>query len=138
MLRSKTYRFPFIRPSIPPVREWVHYLEPAYRAKWFSNFGPVVRQFETQLTMRICYPDNSFLQSRASFFAQPCAGLDKDMAIVSFALLWAITPIWTKCGVPTPGRYSTIRVVPVSEEISAAPDYYGTSDFRYALPESTA
>ena len=57
MLRSKTYRFPFIRPSIPPVGEWVHYLEPAYRAKWFSNFGPVVRQFETQLTMRICHPD---------------------------------------------------------------------------------
>ena len=56
MVRSKTYRFPFIRPSIPPVAEWVGYLEPAYRAKWFSNFGPVVRQLETQLTIRICHP----------------------------------------------------------------------------------
>lgn len=57
MLHSKIYRFPFIRPSIPPVAEWVHYLEPAYRAKWFSNFGPVVRQLETQLTTRLCHPD---------------------------------------------------------------------------------
>ena len=56
MLRSKTDRFPFIRPSIPPVAEWVPYLEQAYRAKWFSNFGPVVRQFETELTARICHP----------------------------------------------------------------------------------
>ena len=57
MLHSKIYRFPFIRPSIPPVAEWVQYLEPAYRAKWFSNFGPVVRQLETQLTTRLCHPD---------------------------------------------------------------------------------
>jgi dTDP-4-amino-4,6-dideoxygalactose transaminase len=56
MLHSKTYRFPFIRPSIPLVAEWVRYLEPAYRAKWFSNFGPVVRQLETQLTRRLCHP----------------------------------------------------------------------------------
>src|SRR6266705_3228239 len=57
MLDSKMYRLPFIRPSIPPVEEWVPYLEQAYRAKWFSNFGPVVRQLETQLTIRICHPD---------------------------------------------------------------------------------
>ena len=57
MLHSKIYRFPFIRPSIPPVAEWMHYLEPAYRTKWFSNFGPVVRQLETQLTIGICHPD---------------------------------------------------------------------------------
>ena len=57
MLDPRIYRFPFIRPSIPPVEEWVHYLEQAYRAKWFSNFGPVVLQLETQLTTRICHPD---------------------------------------------------------------------------------
>jgi dTDP-4-amino-4,6-dideoxygalactose transaminase len=57
MLDSKTYRFPFIRPSIPPVAEWVHYMEPAYRAKWFSNFGPVVHQLETELGKRICHAD---------------------------------------------------------------------------------
>jgi dTDP-4-amino-4,6-dideoxygalactose transaminase len=57
MLHPKVYRFPFIRPSIPPVAEWVHYLEPAYHAKWFSNFGPVARQLETRLTARLCHPD---------------------------------------------------------------------------------
>ena len=57
MCDSKTYRFPFIRPSIPPVGEWMHYLEQAYHTKWFSNFGPLVRQLETQLTTRLCHPD---------------------------------------------------------------------------------
>jgi dTDP-4-amino-4,6-dideoxygalactose transaminase len=54
---SKIYRFPFIRPVVPPVAKWAHYLEPAYRAKWFSNFGPVVHQFETELSKRLCHPD---------------------------------------------------------------------------------
>jgi dTDP-4-amino-4,6-dideoxygalactose transaminase len=54
---SKTYRFPFIRPVMPPVTKWARYLEPAYRAKWFSNFGPVMRQFETELGKRLCHPD---------------------------------------------------------------------------------
>ncbi|MGI8480958.1 MAG: DegT/DnrJ/EryC1/StrS family aminotransferase [Chthoniobacterales bacterium] len=49
------YRFPAIRPSMPAVASWAHYLEPAYRARWFSNFGPVVEQFEAALTARLCY-----------------------------------------------------------------------------------
>ena len=54
---SKIYRFPFIRPVVPPVAKWAHYLEPAYRTKWFSNFGPVAHQFETELSKRLCHPD---------------------------------------------------------------------------------
>ena len=54
---SRIYRFPFIRPVVPPVAKWAHYLEPAYRAKWFSNFGPVVGQFETELGKRLCHLD---------------------------------------------------------------------------------
>jgi len=54
---SKIYRFPFIRPVLPPVAKWAHYLEPAYRTKWFSNFGPVAHQFETELSKRSCHPD---------------------------------------------------------------------------------
>ena len=42
---------------VPPVAKWAHYLEPAYRAKWFSNFGPVVHQFETELSKRLCHAD---------------------------------------------------------------------------------
>jgi dTDP-4-amino-4,6-dideoxygalactose transaminase len=58
MSHPKTYRFPFIRPVVPPaVSKWAHYLEPAYRAKWFSNFGPVLHQFETELSKRLCHAD---------------------------------------------------------------------------------
>ena len=48
------YRFPFIRPLIPPVTEWAEHLELAYGARWFSNFGPVTRKFESQLGHRFC------------------------------------------------------------------------------------
>ncbi len=55
MTQPTQYRFPAIRPSVPPVAAWAHHLEPAYRARWFSNFGPVVRQFEAALTARLCH-----------------------------------------------------------------------------------
>jgi dTDP-4-amino-4,6-dideoxygalactose transaminase len=54
---SKIYRFPFIRPVMPPVAKWARYLEPSYQSKWFSNFGPVVHQFETELSKRLCHSD---------------------------------------------------------------------------------
>jgi dTDP-4-amino-4,6-dideoxygalactose transaminase len=57
MVDRVKFRFPFIRPVVPPVAKWAHYLEPAYRAKWFSNFGPVVHQFETELSKRLCHPN---------------------------------------------------------------------------------
>jgi dTDP-4-amino-4,6-dideoxygalactose transaminase len=57
MSDQKKYRFPLIRPVVPPVAKWAHYLEPAYRAKWFSNFGPVVGQFEIELSKRLCHAD---------------------------------------------------------------------------------
>ena len=57
MSHPKTYRFPFIRPLVPPVEKWAHYLEPAYRARWFSNFGPVAHQFEIELSKRFCHAD---------------------------------------------------------------------------------
>jgi dTDP-4-amino-4,6-dideoxygalactose transaminase len=53
--RPTPFRFPAIRPVIPPISAWAHYLEPSYEAKWFSNFGPVVRQFEEALTARLCH-----------------------------------------------------------------------------------
>ena len=55
MAKPARYRFPAIRPSVPPVELWACYLEPAYAAKWFTNFGPVVRQFEAALTARLCH-----------------------------------------------------------------------------------
>ena len=49
------YRFPAIRPALPPLEAWAPFLEPAYAQKWFSNFGPVVSRFEAGLTDRLCH-----------------------------------------------------------------------------------
>lgn len=49
------FRFPAIRPLVPPSSAWVPYLKLSYAQHWFSNFGPVVRQFEAELTARFCH-----------------------------------------------------------------------------------
>lgn len=56
-MMSSPYRFPSIRPSVPASESWTPFLRPSYAAKWFSNFGPVVRQFEARLTERLCHRD---------------------------------------------------------------------------------
>ena len=55
MLRT-AFRYPAIRPLIPPPSRWLPYLETSYEARWYSNFGPLVRQFESALTDKFCYP----------------------------------------------------------------------------------
>src|SRR4051812_10606376 len=44
------FRFPAMRPSIPAPADWIGYLQKSYEARWFSNFGPVVCEFEKRLT----------------------------------------------------------------------------------------
>ncbi len=55
MSQKSPFRFPFIRPVLPGVEKWSHYLHPAYEAKWFSNFGPVALRFEAELSARLCH-----------------------------------------------------------------------------------
>lgn len=54
--RRGAFKFPIIRPHVPPPSRWVQYLEASYDAKWFSNFGPLVRQLESELAARFCHP----------------------------------------------------------------------------------
>ncbi len=42
-------RFPFLRPSLPSPEQWIRYLDPAYAARQYTNFGPVNQLFERQL-----------------------------------------------------------------------------------------
>lgn len=44
------FRFPAMRPSVPPPSAWIEYLRDSYEARWFANFGPVVCEFEKRLT----------------------------------------------------------------------------------------
>ena len=41
-----------MRPTIPAPEKWLPYLKEAYRAQYFSNFGPVERRFAEALTIR--------------------------------------------------------------------------------------
>lgn len=53
------YRFPAIRPSLPAVDEWIGFLNPSYQRRWFSNFGPVLEKFETELAACFCHKGES-------------------------------------------------------------------------------
>lgn len=44
--------YPFIRPTIPPPDAWLGLLEPAYRERRYSNFGPVATRLENALEER--------------------------------------------------------------------------------------
>jgi dTDP-4-amino-4,6-dideoxygalactose transaminase len=55
------FRFPAMRPSIPPPERWLDYLQKSYAARWFANFGPVVRDFEERLSARFAAPGEVML-----------------------------------------------------------------------------
>jgi dTDP-4-amino-4,6-dideoxygalactose transaminase len=42
----------FMRPTLPPPDKWLPYLQEAYSAQYFSNFGPVHTRFAEALTKR--------------------------------------------------------------------------------------
>ncbi len=48
--------YPFIRPTIPPPADWLEMLEPAYRERRYSNFGPVATRLESALEQRYAPP----------------------------------------------------------------------------------
>lgn len=42
-------RFPFIRPDLPPPREWQPFVEEMQASRRYSNFGPLSRRLEREL-----------------------------------------------------------------------------------------
>ncbi|MEP6956421.1 MAG: DegT/DnrJ/EryC1/StrS family aminotransferase [Chthoniobacterales bacterium] len=60
------YRFPSIRPVLPRIEHWAPFLNASYQTRWFSNFGPVVRQFEAALTARFCHPGEVMLSTNSA------------------------------------------------------------------------
>jgi len=51
-MKLTPYRYPAVRPELPPVERWIGYTLPAYQANWFTNFGSVSRALETELGRR--------------------------------------------------------------------------------------
>jgi dTDP-4-amino-4,6-dideoxygalactose transaminase len=49
---DNAYRFPAIRPEIPAMIRWSHYLERAEARNWFTNFGELSLELESALLAR--------------------------------------------------------------------------------------
>ena len=54
------FRFPAMRPCVPEPARWVPYLQRSYEVKWFSNFGPLVHEFENRLADRFAAAGEGF------------------------------------------------------------------------------
>ena len=49
-------RFPFLRPDLPRPNEWVHFLEPAYDNRYFSNFGGLANRLASLMASAYLSP----------------------------------------------------------------------------------
>jgi dTDP-4-amino-4,6-dideoxygalactose transaminase len=65
MMFSRHYRFPAIRPVLPPPSRWLPYLDASYNAGWFSNFGPLVCEFEAALTDTFCRAGEAMISANS-------------------------------------------------------------------------
>ena len=43
------YRYPSVAPDLPAPCEYLPFLEAMHERRWYSNFGPLARRFETEL-----------------------------------------------------------------------------------------
>ncbi|MEL6569301.1 MAG: DegT/DnrJ/EryC1/StrS family aminotransferase [Pseudomonadota bacterium] len=48
--------FPYLKPVIPPPEAWVPHLEASYKAKFFSNFGPLAVRLAEQMSETYLHP----------------------------------------------------------------------------------
>lgn len=53
------YRFPAIRPEIPPVDQWSRFFETAEQRNWYTNFGVLSLELERELLLRWGYSDSA-------------------------------------------------------------------------------
>ena len=49
---DSSYRFPAIRPEIPPMLRWARHMERAEQRNWFTNFGELSLELERELQLR--------------------------------------------------------------------------------------
>ena len=71
------FRYPFLRPYMPPPDRWTRYLERSYAAGRYTNFGPVNDLFERQLELFAAIPGRR---------AVTCASATSGLAAVLMGL----------------------------------------------------
>lgn len=54
-------RFPAIRPEVPAMTRWSHYLERAEASNWFTNFGELSLELESALLLRWGFPRSAVI-----------------------------------------------------------------------------
>ena len=53
------YRFPAIRPEVPPMSQWSRHMERAETNEWYTNFGDLSLQLEREIMSRWGFPGSA-------------------------------------------------------------------------------
>ncbi len=81
-------KFPFVRPELPPVEAWGPLLEPAYQARYFTNFGALETRFSEALAGRFASEGSAVTLANNATVALSAAllahGVRGKVAIPSF------------------------------------------------------
>jgi len=112
-------RFPVIRPDIPAPAEWMGLLEISYAAGRFTNFGPLSRQLEGELTRRWGGPESACVlaSSGTAAIAAPliALGIRSRVLVPAFTFPATLAAVRMANAVPV-----VIDVCPDEWRVSAA------------------
>ena len=81
-LTGKSFRIPVLVPDLPQAAELLPWLERIDAARWYTNFGPLVREFEGCLARQLC--DDGAAPSAVCLSSGPAA-LDLCIAALDLA-----------------------------------------------------
>lgn len=139
-------RLRYIRPVMPAPAEWLPYLEPAYEAKHYTNFGPVNSRFEQALTQTFASPRQAVTTTNATMglvAALQALGVSGQVVIPSFTfpataqavLMAGCKPVFCDCNARTLGLDPVaLEAVLASHEIGAVV-HVRAFGFNYPITE---
>lgn len=134
----------YIRPVIPAPQEWLHYLEAAYEAKHYTNFGPVNSRFEDALTQSFAGPRKAVTTANATVglvAALQSLGINGGVVVPSFTfpatahavLMAGCTPVFCDCDEESLGLDPEALEALLSSQDIAAVVYVRAFGFSYPV-----
>lgn len=126
----RKYRFPLVRPAVPPPGDWLPLLQESYDHGWFSNFGPVAGRLEGALA-------ESFGEAGDEFVLTLSATAGLAACLIAKGIVGPVlTPAFT-----FPATAGAIRMAgaePVLVDVSSATWACDAEKLEYALKRTGA
>lgn len=145
-MNESSIKLRYIRPLIPEPSEWLPYLEPAYEAKHYTNFGPVNSRFEEALARAFAAPRKAVTTTNATaglVAALQSLGVKGRVIIPSFTfpataqavLMAGCTPVFCDCDAGSLGLDPESLEATLSSDNIAAVIHVRAFGFNHSLAD---